>query len=186
QTLRHFYIDSRVIDEDSGVNKVRLTLDLAAAQARQKTVGLDQTDARLRKTYAITIPKRKLSADEIRIIENRVEAVSLTIGRVLITLRPEKRSAISQIIEIDRRFHRRHVRADVDRASGNRVAIVAAECVVVRVGQIQTAEMSVAIDSQIADLDGVRPHVANQCGPHQKPIAIKFAAATIVVVEHAG
>src|SRR5439155_21036964 len=43
----------------------------------------------------------------------------------------------------------------------------------------------VAIDANVADLDRVRTHVANQRRPHQKAIPIEFAAAAIIVVERA-
>ena len=69
--------------------------------------------------------------------------------------------------------------------SGNRVAIVAAESVVVRIRQIKPAQMSVTVDANIANLDRVRPHVADQSRPHQKSIAIEFAAGPIVVVKRA-
>ncbi len=45
--------------------------------------------------------------------------------------------------------------------------------------------MPVTVDADIANLDGVRPHVANQCGTHQKSVAIEFVAAAIVVVKRA-
>ena len=45
--------------------------------------------------------------------------------------------------------------------------------------------MAIAIDADVADPDRVRPHVANQSRPHQKSVAIEFAAAAIVVVERA-
>ena len=57
---------------------------------------------------------------------------------------------------------------------------------VVTVRQVQTADVSITIDAYVADLHGMRPHVANQCRPHQKTVPIEFAAAAIVVVEHAG
>src|ERR1044072_1423124 len=109
QSLRDFYIHTRVIDEDSGVYKIRLAFNLAAAQTRQNAVRLDQADARLRQANAVAIPKRELPADKIRIVKDRVKAICLIVGRVLVALCPEKRSAKTQIVVIDRRLQRRHV-----------------------------------------------------------------------------
>src|SRR6266852_4367465 len=74
----------------------------------------------------------------------------------------------------------------MDRPSGDRISIVATKHIVVTVRQIQAAEMAIAIDADIANLDRVRPHVPNQCRPHQKSVAIEFTAASIVVIKHAG
>src|SRR3977135_321825 len=52
--------------------------------------------------------------------------------------------------------------------------------------QGQTPQVSITINAQIADLNRVRPHVANQSGPDQKSIAIEFAAGAVVVVKRAG
>src|ERR1051325_1029714 len=42
--------------------------------------------------------------------------------------------------------------------------------------------MTITAKPQIANLDRVRPDVANQRRSHQKPVAIEFNAASIVVV----
>src|SRR2546423_12437383 len=53
---------------------------------------------------------------------------------------------------------------------------------VVRVREIQPAQMSITAYSQIPDLDRVRPDITNQRGPHQETVAIEFDATSIVVV----
>ena len=70
-------------------------------------------------------------------------------------------------------------------ASGNRISIVAAERVIVTVGQVQTAEMTITINADVTNFDPMRPHVPDQRGPHQKSIAIEFATGAIVVVKRA-
>src|SRR5436305_15050041 len=72
------------------------------------------------------------------------------------------------------------------RPSRDRILIVAPEHVVIRISQIDPAEVTIAVDADVTNLDRVRPHVANQGGPHQKSVAIEFAAAPIVVVKRAG
>src|SRR2546423_14145336 len=176
-SLRHFHIDAAVINKNAGIDEVRLALDLAATQRRQDAVWLNQANPCLRQANSISIPKRKLSADKIRIVKDRVETISFTVSWILITLRPEKRSAKSQVVMIDRRLNCGHVRTDKHRPSGNRISIVTAKAVVVRVRQIQSSQVTIAIDSNVANLDSVRPHVANQRRPHQKSIPIEFAAA---------
>src|SRR6266550_1074560 len=74
----------------------------------------------------------------------------------------------------------------MDAASRNWIAIVTAESIVIRVRQVQTAQMPVTIYSEVPNFDRVRPHVAYQSGSHQESIAIKFAAGPIVVVKRAG
>src|ERR1051325_5860189 len=81
-SLRDFRIYSAVINKDSGINKICLAFDLAAAQARQNTVRLHQADARLRQTDPVPIPKRKLAAHKIRIVENRVESIGAIVSRI--------------------------------------------------------------------------------------------------------
>src|SRR6202521_2210396 len=185
QTLRNFHVHARVVNKDSGIDEVCLPFDLAAAQAGQNAVRLYQADSGLRQADAVAIPERELPADKIRIVEDRVKAICLSIRRVLIALRPEKRSAKTKVIFVDRSLDCRHVRTDVHRATSDRITIVATEGVVIRVRQVEPAEMPVTVDPYIGNLDGVRPHVANQCRPHQKPVPIEFVAAAIVVVERA-
>src|ERR1043166_9509891 len=53
---------------------------------------------------------------------------------------------------------------------------------VVRMRKIQPAEMSVAADAKVTDLDRVWSNIADQRRTHEKSVAIEFNAATIVVV----
>src|SRR2546423_11876544 len=46
--------------------------------------------------------------------------------------------------------------------------------------------MTIAVDADVANLDRVRPHVADQSRAHQKSVAIEFAAVPIVVVKRTG
>jgi len=85
-------VDAGVVDEDSGINEIRLTLDLAAAKTRKKTIRLHQSDTGLSQTNSAAIEKGKLTSDEVRIVQDRIEARSLLIGRVLVTLGPEERT----------------------------------------------------------------------------------------------
>src|SRR2546421_2616907 len=68
----------------------------------------------------------------------------------------------------------------------NRILIVAAKDVVITVRQIQPADVSIAVHADVPTFDSVRSYIANQRGPHQKTVAIEFAAAAIVVVKRAG
>src|SRR4030095_10029330 len=100
--LRYFNIDAGVIDEDSGIEEVRLPLNLAAPQTREQTVRLDQTNPRLRETNAITDPERKLATDKIWIVEDRVEPCGSVVSRITVSLRREKGAFEPQVIAIQR------------------------------------------------------------------------------------
>src|SRR5260370_34797334 len=127
QTLRNFHVHARVVNKDSGIDEVRLPFDLAAAQAGQNAVRLHQTNSGLRQADAVAIPEREFPAGKIRIVEDRVKAICLPISRVLIALRPEKRSAKTKVVFVDRSLDRGHVRTDVNPATTDRILIVAAE-----------------------------------------------------------
>src|SRR3989442_3901262 len=86
---------------------------------------------------------------------------------------------------IDRSFDCRHAGTHVHRLSRDRILIVAAKNVVIAIRQIQPAEMTIAVNADVANVDRVRPHVADQSRPHQKSVAIEFAAVPIVVVKRA-
>src|SRR5215467_10343538 len=107
-TLRHVDIDATVVNKNSGVDKIRLPLRLAAAQTRQQTVRLDQAHACLRQTNSIPHPVRKLPASKIRIVKDRVEACCAIVSRVAIALCPQKRALEAQIITVDRKLSSRH------------------------------------------------------------------------------
>ena len=109
-SLRHFDINSGVVNKDARIDKICLSLSLAAAQTRQETIRLDQTHTRLRQTNAVAVPERKLPADEIWIVEDRIKAGRLIVSGIRVTLRPEKRSFESQVVVVDRRLDRGHVR----------------------------------------------------------------------------
>src|SRR6185436_18131213 len=160
QTLGDLGVDAGVVNKDSGIDEVCLAFDLAAAQARQNAVRLHQAHAGLRQANAVAVPERELPADKIRIVENCVKTIRVTIVGVLITLREENRSAKSQVVMIYRRFDGRHVRADVDRTARDWILIVAAKRVVVTVRQVQASQMSIAVDANVTNLDSVWPHAA--------------------------
>ena len=90
--LRQLDVDAGVVNEDAGIDEVRLSLNLAAAQRRQKTVRLDQAHTRLRQTNSVAHPKRKLPASEVRIVEDGVEASGSSIRRIPVSLSPQKRA----------------------------------------------------------------------------------------------
>src|SRR5436190_20479341 len=91
-SLRDLGVGSAVVDKDSGINKIRLPFDLAAAQARQNTVRLHQAHTGLGQPNAVAVPERKLAANKIRIVEDRIEPVGPSISRIPIALGKEKRS----------------------------------------------------------------------------------------------
>src|SRR6185369_6183294 len=65
-SLRQFHINAAVVNKDSGIYEICLSLRLAASQTRQQTVCLDQADTGLRQTNSISNPERKLPAHKIR------------------------------------------------------------------------------------------------------------------------
>src|ERR1051325_9471347 len=103
-SLRHFNIHSRIVNKDPRIHKIRLALNLAASQTRQQTIRLDQPDACLRQTNSVSHPERKLSADEIRIVEDGVESRCALVSRIAVTLCPENRTFEAKIVAINRRL----------------------------------------------------------------------------------
>ena len=71
--LRHFNIKTGVVNKDPWIHKIRLPLNLATSQTRQQAIRLDQADASLRQSNSVAYPKRKLPANKIRIVKDRVE-----------------------------------------------------------------------------------------------------------------
>src|SRR5690349_20464104 len=53
---------------------------------------------------------------------------------------------------------------------------------VIRVRKIQAAEVTIATEAEVTDLDRARPRITDQRGPDQKTVAIELHAAAIVVV----
>src|SRR5262249_13216657 len=107
--LSYLGINTNVVDKNTRIDKVRLPLNLTAPQAGQNAVWLYQSQSCLRESYPISIPERKLTADKVWIIENCVEPCTFTVGRILITLRPEKRPFESEVIAVHRRLDRSHL-----------------------------------------------------------------------------
>src|SRR5687767_15451758 len=71
-------------------------------------------------------------------------------------------------------------------SSGNRIPIVTTKRVIVTVRQIQTAQMPITINADVADFDRVRPHIPNQRRARQKSVPVVLNTPTVVVVERAG
>src|SRR5205085_10808594 len=115
--------------------------------------GLNKSYACLRQSYALTIPERELPANEIRIIEYRVEACGFVVRRILIALRPEERGAETKVVFINRSLDRSHVRFYSHTSACNRITIIAPKCEVIRVRDIQSPDVPVAADAYVADLD---------------------------------
>jgi hypothetical protein len=100
-SLRDLNVNARVVNKNPGINEVRLPFDLTAAQTGQNAIRLDQPDASLRQPNAVTVPKRKLSTDEIWIVKDSVKPVRLAVRGILVALGPKERSAKAQVIVID-------------------------------------------------------------------------------------
>ena len=77
------------------------------------------------------------------------------------------------------------MRPDAHPSPGNRVSLISSKRKVVRVCQIDAAQVSVAVHSHVANLYGVRAHITNQRRSNQEPILIKLNTSSIVVVEQA-
>ena len=56
-TLSDIGVDARVVNEDAGIDEVRLALSFAAAQTRQNAIRLDQANARLGQPDAVAVPE---------------------------------------------------------------------------------------------------------------------------------
>ena len=144
-TLGKVNVNAGVIDQDAGINEVRLPLNLAAAQRRQERVRLHQADGCAGERDADAIPERELAADEIRIIEDGVEPGSALVGRILVALREEERCTVAQEVAIHRSLDRRHLRTNRNGPTRNRVAVVVPEGEVVHVRQIDPAQVAIAV-----------------------------------------
>ena len=57
-------------------------------------------------------------------------------------------------------------------ATRDRISLVVTKREVVSVRQIQSAQVSVAAEAKITNLDRMRPNIANQRRPNQKSVAI--------------
>ena len=95
------------------------------------------------------IPEGELPADEVRIVEDGVEARGRVVGRILVARSEEERTLEAQIVEVNRRLDRGHVRADVlrgGRRSGLRVVAAVGEVVGSR--QVDAAHVAVGVDAR--------------------------------------
>src|SRR4051812_25401077 len=125
--LRQFEVVADVRDEDAGVDEARLPLRLTAAQGGQKAQRLNESDGRARERDADAVPERELAADEVRVVENRVEARRLIVRRVLVARREEGGDAEALEVFVNRSLGRGHVRAHASLAPRYGVARVRAE-----------------------------------------------------------
>ncbi len=130
---------------------------------------------------ADAVPERELTADEVRVVENRVEACRPVVGRVLVARGEEERGAEALVVVINRRLGRGHVRLDARLLARDGVARVGAEREVVRVRQIDAAEVAVARQTEVADLDRVRPRVADDGRADFKAVAVVLDPRAVVV-----
>src|SRR3954467_1959426 len=120
--LRQLKVVADVRDEDAGVDEARLPLRLAATQGGQKAQRLNEPDGRARERDADAVPERELAADEVRVVENRVEAHRLVVGRVLVARREEDGCAEALEVFVYGSLGRRHVRAHARLAPRDGVA----------------------------------------------------------------
>src|SRR5689334_9876346 len=131
--LRQLNVDAGVVNEEAGIDEVCLSLNLAAAQCRQETVRLDQVHAGLRQTNSVAHPERKLPTGEVWIVEDRIETSGSSIRRIPVSLSPQKRALESQVIPVNRRLDRSHVRSHIHPLSSDRIMLVVSKREVVRV-----------------------------------------------------
>src|SRR5215213_11552703 len=132
-TLRDFNVNSRVVNKNPGVHKIRLPLNLTASQTRQQAIRLDQPHACLRQPNSISNPKRELSANKVRIVEDSIEARGTFVSWITIALRPKERTLETKIVPIDRRLYSREVGSHLHSTTGDLISLVMTKREVVRV-----------------------------------------------------
>src|SRR5438270_46476 len=125
--LRQFKVVAEISYKYAGVDEVRLPLRLAAAKRRKEAERLYESDRRSHERDADAIPEGELTADEVRVVENRVEACRLVVRRILVARSEEEGGAETLVVLVHRGLDRGHVRADVRLSSGDGVARVRAE-----------------------------------------------------------
>src|SRR5947209_5998521 len=179
--LRQFQIVAEVADEYAGVDEVRLPLRLAAAQRRQEAQGLDKPDGSSRERDADAVPEGELTADEVRVVEYGVEARRLVVGRVLVSRSEEEGGAEALVVLVHRGLGGGHVRLDTSLSPGDGIARVRAEREVVGVCQVELADVAVAGEAEVSDLDRVRARVADDRRANLKSVAVELDAAPVVV-----
>src|SRR5215510_3917254 len=166
QFRRHVDVDARVEKPQAGVDEIGLALKLAAAQGGDQTVRPDQLRAGLSQPDLLRIEEAEFAAGEIRMVHNRVEALRPVVGRIIVARTVEARQAVTEKVEIHRKFDRAHLRVDALIAVGQPVEGVAPDYLVERVRDVQTSEVPVAVYAEITRLNAVRNGGTETRGAH--------------------
>src|SRR5262245_53511839 len=155
QFRRHVDVDARVEKPQTGIDEIGLPLKLAAAQGGDQAVRPDQLRAGLSQPDLLRIPEAEFAAGEIRMVHDRVEALRRAVGRLRIARRVEAGQAVSEEVEINRKFNRAHLRVDALVAVRQPVESVTSDHLVERVREVQTSKVPVAIYAEISRLNAV-------------------------------
>src|SRR5436853_169807 len=100
QLRRQFGFRAEVVNEDAGIDEVRLAFGLAAAQARQQAARRRQQDRCVGQRDALRVEEADATAGELLMIENRIEAARGAVKRLLVARRKEERAFESEPVAI--------------------------------------------------------------------------------------
>src|SRR5262249_44897068 len=139
-------------DGDARVDEVGLAFGLAGAEVRNKGVALLEVHRSAREVEALVNVPAKRSADEEGVIENGVEAAGGAVGGRAVTGGVEAGKLEANPIAIVAELERCHAGADIYLTAGEPVVFVFAENVVERVGDIEAADVAIAVPAEVERL----------------------------------
>src|SRR4026207_37071 len=86
---RQLGFNPQVVEEDSRVDKISLSFELAAAQGGEQTFAALQADSGAEQSYPLAVPVAKSAAGEFGDVHDRVETRRPVVKRLLVA-RSEK------------------------------------------------------------------------------------------------
>ena len=162
ELLSQFRVVSDVVEIQTGIHKVSLTFTFAGVQAGEQRSAALEARQRIARTEALAHPIAELSAREIGIVKDRIEAAGLVIECVVIAGRIEVRVAEAHPVQIIRCFRSVHICIDGQALAGKIIVRVCAHGVIELVGDVPAADVTVAARADIVYFVRVRLQIADR------------------------
>ncbi len=175
-------VHAEAAEQQPRVHEVRLALELVAPQVGQQAALRLQEDARLGEGDPGATPEAEGPAAEVRVVVDRVEALALAVGRIVVARGEEARELEAHPVLVEAQLHRPELRRDVELLALEGVVGVLAEGPVEGVRRVDAAEVAVAGQTRVVSLHLVGADAADLGRPHQEAVRVVVERALVLRV----
>ncbi len=180
QLLEDLEIGAEIEEKKAGVDEIRLTLDLAAAQARDEAVLLDEVDTV--QADGLVVEETVLAAGEFLQVKDGIKTLRLVVARVRIPGGIKSGSPETHPVAVVRELEGGELAFNIRFLTGLRIQPIFAECEIEGVVHIDATDVAVACPAEIDGVELVVRRGPGRIRAHEETVSVVTGRAPVMVI----